>query len=580
MRPLEMETSVQEVMEELNRILESPGFVRNDRLSKFLRLAVEWKLAGKGEELKESVLGVEVFGREAGYDPKRDPVVRTEASRLRARLTEYYSGAGAGDAIVIELPKGGYEPEWRRQARGAAVAPVVASGESRIPSWIVYVMAAMLVVLVAASWRWIETGTTDFFSDGLTGEVIRNLSMIEGLAVRSQASSFVYKNKGANASDSGKELAVDYVLEGSVYRQGNQLRIQVQLVKVDESRYVWSAKYDRESAQVFQIQDEISRGIVNSLRLSLGQGRRRYETSVEAYDLYLRARAMQIHAVFGDPRSIELFEKAIEKDPAFAPAYAGVAIAYADRSERGFRGAEAINADLVRMRETADKAIELDPLLAEAHEARAMSCARDAKWECAEIHFRRAAELDPNDSKMRSHYGCNYYLALGRVEEALEQLRLAEKSDPFSDQVHYRLGYILLSARQFDEAAKQCELMRGDNSRKNQCVGRAKLFQGRLEEAISFLNRSEDRGYVAYALVKAGRMAEAERADQEATPDTLAKAMYWAARGDKQRVLDAVERSTLGGPMYLGRVLTFPEFALVRGEARLSAIYRSIGLPE
>ena len=132
----------------------------------------------------------------------------------------------------------------------------------------------------------------EYLADGITDELIRNLSIIDGMAVRSQTSSFVFKGKTQNVRDAGKQLNVDYILEGNTFRAGQQLRINVQLVRVRDDFPMWSGRYDREVTDIVSIQDEVSRGIVNSLRLKLGRGRRRrrYETSVEAYDLYLRAR--------------------------------------------------------------------------------------------------------------------------------------------------------------------------------------------------------------------------------------------------------------------------------------------------
>ena len=151
--------------------------------------------------------------------------------------------------------------------------------------------------------------------------------------MRSQTSSFAFKGKPRNVREAGKQLEADYILEGSVLRAGQQLRINAQLVRVRDDFPLWSGKFDRELTDVFAIQDEISRGIVNSLRLKLGRGRRRYETSPEAYDLYLRARALQIQrGLSGYDQSIGLFEEAIAKDPSFAPAYAGLAAAHAARS--------------------------------------------------------------------------------------------------------------------------------------------------------------------------------------------------------------------------------------------------------
>ena len=164
--------------------------------------------------------------------------------------------------------------------------------------------------------------SNDYFADGLTGELIRNLSIIEGLAVRSQTSSFVFKGKPRNVRDAGRQLNAEYILEGSVLRAGQQLRINAQLVRVRDDFPVWSGRYDRELTDVLAIQDEISRGIVNSLRLKLGRGRRQYETSADAYDFYLRARAFEmLPATIGTDRSLAPFGQAIAKDPSFAPAY-------------------------------------------------------------------------------------------------------------------------------------------------------------------------------------------------------------------------------------------------------------------
>src|SRR5262249_40351555 len=132
----------------------------------------------------------------------------------------------------------------------------------------------------------------DYFADGLTGELIRNLTLIEGLTVRSETSSFTFKGKPRKARDLGRELEVDYLVEGSVLLSGQRLRINVQLVRASDDFAMWSHSYDQELKDVFAIQDEISLAVVNNLRLKLGQGRRRYETSTEAYDLYLRARAL------------------------------------------------------------------------------------------------------------------------------------------------------------------------------------------------------------------------------------------------------------------------------------------------
>jgi adenylate cyclase len=165
----------------------------------------------------------------------------------------------------------------------------------------------------------------DYFAVGLTDELIRNLAIIDGVVVRSRTSSFGLKNRPRNIREAGAQLQADYILEGSVLRAGERLRIDAQLVRVRDDFPVWSGRFDREMTDVFAIQDEISLGIVNNLRLKLGRGRRRYETSVEAYDLYLHARALPQRNRDEAIEGAGFYRRVISKDALFAPAYAGLA---------------------------------------------------------------------------------------------------------------------------------------------------------------------------------------------------------------------------------------------------------------
>src|SRR5262249_37314093 len=269
-----------------------------------------------GNQLKESVIGIEVFGRRPDYDVRQDSIVRTEAGKLRARLAKYYATEGAAGQVVIDLPKGGYRPVFRnpevtREEAAASRWPKHRWRQLRMPwtgirAWVVVAVGLAIGLATLAWWRLLHKSepipiavlplinlspdpANDYFADGLTDEIIRNLSIIDGLAVRSQTSSFAFKGKPLNVHDAGKQLDAEYILEGSVLRSGQHLRIDAQLVRVRDDSSVWSEKYDKELTDVFAIQDEISRAVVNSLRLRLKVGRRRYETSPEAYDLYLRA---------------------------------------------------------------------------------------------------------------------------------------------------------------------------------------------------------------------------------------------------------------------------------------------------
>jgi tetratricopeptide (TPR) repeat protein len=327
------------------------------------------------------------------------------------------------------------------------------------------------------------------------------------------------------------------------------------------------------------IQEEIANGIANSLRLNLGRGRRRYEISTEAYDLYLRARAGTGQSSMG------LFEEAIAKDPSFAPGYAGLAAAYAYRSGT----VESDAADLANMRTAAEKAIRLDPLLAEAHDALGIAYARDAKWKDSEKSFRRAIQLNPNRSISYADFVTYLLLALGRIEEALRELRIAEKADPLWGLVHQHLARVLTSAGRYDEAAGQCLKLPENGLGRSECLGRALLGQGRISEAIQLLTSAVDRGvpaghpirgYLGYAYGRAGRREEAEKLAAAVAANPFQQALTFAGLGDKDRTLGALERMAAFGPVRLGRDLTYPELSLVRGDPRVKALRRKVGLPE
>jgi serine/threonine-protein kinase len=584
---------------ELERVLESAIFKRNERLSAFLRFVVEQTLEGRTQELKESVIATEVFSRKPDYNPKHDPIVRTEATRLRARLSQYYAEEGKSDPLVIDLPRGGYVPVFREAmvqslppAGGAPVRKLLAA-------------APLAVVAAVIGWWWMQHSSApisigvlplvnlsqdsgnDYFADGLTGEIIRNLSIIDGLAVRSQTSSFAFKGKPRNLREAGRQLAADYILEGSVMRAGRQLRINAQFVYVRDDFPVWSGKYDRELTDVFAIQDEISRGIVNDLRVKLGRGRRRYETSVEAYDFYLRARSLEmLPALIGINRSVDPFEQAIAKDPSFAPAYAGLAAACAARTGfDNFTPAERAS-EMSRGWSAAQKALQLDPLLAEAHDAMGMMQAREAQWQQAEQSFRRAIELAPGDPLWRHHFAQFLLLPLGHIEEALRELRLAEKADPLSAGVHATLCRALMAAGRFDEADADCMKTVANEERKKECFAAVLLRQGKASEAIPILEatwsgRLLDPGaaVLGEAYAKAGRREDAERV-AAIVPWPLAKAAIFAALGDKDRTFEALNRAVPLGPIRIGRdVLISTRFALLRSDPRLRTLREKVGLP-
>jgi TolB-like protein/tetratricopeptide (TPR) repeat protein len=590
------------IREELGRVLASSAFAQNERLGRFLRFVVERHLESRSGECKESVIGVEVFGRRPDYDPNQDSIVRTEAGRLRSRLVEYYAGDGRDDPLIIEIPKGGYSPAFRRpdvvrqpEPRvGWRLRPMFVAGACSLAVvtagfWVVHAHRDPIRIAVLPLENLTREAGNEYFSDGLTDEIIHDLSLIEGLQVRSRTSSYAFKGKPRNARETGQELGVDYLLEGSVLRAGSRLRIDAQLIRASDDLPLWSEQFDRELTDVFAIQDEISIGIVNSLRLRLGQGRRRYETSIEAYDLYLRARVLATRARWlGRPpgalsaESIANFEQAIEKDRSFAPAYAGLAAMYANRS---VQFPEEHPADeLGKMRAAADRAIQLDPLLAEAYAAQGLVKARDMKWADAEQSFRRTIEIDPNRAGSHVDYGFWLLAVQGRLVEAVAQLREAEAVDPRAPLVHQSLALLLISAGQYDEAATHCGKWQ-DEAAADQCLSLVRLAQGRTPEALELMNRDpgftrnpQSRGFLGFAYARSGRRDEAERM-AAATKFPNEQALIYAGLGDKDRTFEALRRMTALGAQRVGLYLNYPELALLHDDSRLNEFRKSLGLP-
>jgi len=585
---------------QLGKILASSGFSHNARMCQFLRFVVERSLEGRDPELKESLIGLEVFGRKADYDPKLDSIVRTEAARLRARLTEYYAKEGRPDDIVIEIPRGGYVPVFRSPAAAASTTAVPQPATTRLRrAWLGIPLAAVLLVISTGVW-WVARDTRapiqiavlpflnfgaaadDYFADGLTDEVIHDLALIDGLSVRSRTSSFAFRNQSSNTAEVARQLHVAYLVEGSVLRMGDRARIETRIIRTIDDTTVWANRFDRQLADIFAIQDEIAVGVVNNFRLQIGRGRRRYETSTQAYDLYLQARASA--AVLTPPfdRFIDAFDRVIAKDPSFAPAYAGLASVYAVQSAQF-----PINhspEELTRMRSAAERALQLDPLLAEAHAALGLADAREARWQEAEGHFRKAISLDGNRAQTFTDFTWWHLAVLGRHDEALAQMRAAETTDPLSSDVHRTFAMVLINLGRFDEAAVHCKKMSPGSQFKPQCLARVSLGLGRAGEAVEILSHDPDvaqnpqgRGLLGYAYAKAGRRDEAERMAAVAN-FANEQALIYAGLGNQDRTLAALDRMTSVGAQRLGQYLGYPEMALLRGDPRVVALRQKAGL--
>jgi serine/threonine-protein kinase len=477
-------------------------------------------------------------------------------------------GAAAAAALLTALGIG-----WNPGLRAMFMrAPAAAAHATKTPT------IAVLPFVNASS----DPGNDDFI-DGLTSEVIRNLAVIDGLQVRSQTSSFFFKDRPRDMRVVANQLQVALVVEAYVQRIGNQLRINAQLVRVPDDVPVWSKRFDRTLDDVFAIQDEISRAIVNELRLTLGRGQRRYQTNLAAYDLYLRGRALVARrGTESAEQAARLFEQVIAIDREFAPAHAGLADAYATMSWE----IDAPETALAGMRPAAVKALQLDPELAEAHAAMGITYAREFDWANATSSFERAIRLNPNLSEIRTSYSASTLVPQGHAAKALDVLAGAMEMDPLSLAVKREVGMAQFVGGRYEEAIaslRQVVAADPDFTFAANVLARALTFAGRPQEAIALWESrpqpSDWERWLMPAYVKQGRRADVDRLlnlPRNAHP--YRQALNYAALGDKERTFEVLSRAAVVAPLRTAAVLAYPEMSLLRGDPRLDQIRQRFNL--
>jgi TolB-like protein/Tfp pilus assembly protein PilF len=305
---------------------------------------------------------------------------------------------------------------------------------------------------------------SDYFSDGITESLMASLSRIDGLKVISRSSAFRFKGQEIDPREVGKQLCVAAVLEGSVLRDENSVRVAVRLVSTGDGRVLWASdSYERNLSDILDLQDEIARQVAAGMRFKLDgentqQLTRRYTEDVEAYQLYLRGRFFwNKRTPEGLRKGIEHFEQAIKLDPNYALAYAGLADSYAllGLYSGGLQPKLQPKDYFPQAKAAAQKALELDDTLAEAHTS--LAYARyyyDWDWAGAEAEFKRAIALNPNYATAHQWYG-EYLFYMQRFDESLAQINRAHELDPFSLVINYELASPYFYMRRYDQAIKK-----------------------------------------------------------------------------------------------------------------------------
>ncbi len=404
----------------------------------------------------------------------------------------------------------------------------------------------------------------EYFSDGMTDELITALTQVEGLRVASRTSVFALKNLREDVRALGARLNVSAVLEGTVRKAGNRIRITVQLTSIADGRTLWSERYDREMADVFAIQDEIAGTIVRTLRSTLlgelgDPTPVRYTANVRAYSLYLKGRFWwNRRSQAAIKEGIGFFEQAIQEDPGYALAYSGLADSYA--LDLDYRGAPVIEG-MERARAEARKAIALDETLAEAHTSLGwVTFIYDWDWVGADREFSRAIELNPRYSTARQWYSW-FLAAMGRFDEALAEGRAAIELDPLSVSIRRSMGWLQYYARHFDgalENLRRALAMNPTSEETHRLLGLVYTQQGLYDEAgASFReavsnSESDMLSYAGLGHVAALRgqpdearavLKELEERQRTRYVSPVALAMIQVALGDVDASFDLLEKA-------------------------------------
>lgn len=443
--------------------------------------------------------------------------------------------------------------------------------------------------------------TENYLGVGLADALITRLSGVDDISVQPTSAVLRFDAPGQDALAAGRALGVDAVLEGSYQREGERIRVTVQLIGARNGVQLWATTIDDDFTNIFAVQDSISRQVIRALVSNLGAAERkllarRTTENVEAYQFYLKGRYFwSKRSSEGLRKSLQHFEQAVMIDPLYARAYAGLADSYLGLLEH----------DVIPRHEAyskastaAQRALSLDPALAEAHATLGfIRLSRDRDYAGAEREFKRAVELDPNYATARQFYGV-YLLAVGRGEEAVEQTRRALEIDPLSLLNNTQLVRALYLAGRYDEAVGQglrtLELD-ADSASARVFLGQSYAQKGMLREATAELEkavelsggRAEMKAALGYVYALSGRKGDAQKTIDELRRQTKDPsqvsyhiATVHAGFPDEEEAFKWLQKAYDEGDFFLNvRLKSDPKLASLRADPRYQALLRRLGLP-
>ena len=536
--------------------------------------------------------------------------LRTDLVRLKRDLDSGRSSIATADVSGITpitsapgSPANANSPSGSTPAISSSSNPAIPSVGAR--KYLTLGLTALLAIAVASGFYFLRgksstkkvgsiavlpfvNATTDanneYLSDGLTESLISTLSQLPDVKVMARSTVFRFKGKEEDPSQIGKTLQVDAVLTGRITQHGDQLGIDADLVNAADGTELWGNQYVRKLTDITQLQGDITRDISDKLRIQLtGNEQQRVSkagtTNPEAYRLYLEGRQLwHSRTPEGVKKSIDLFQQAIAADPNYALAYTGLADAYylvaghnvGITSKQGNRLAE----------EASRKALELDGSLSEAHSARATVLTLDRQWIESEAEFRRAIELNPNNSTAHYFYAFDNLVPQKRMTEAEAEFRKALSLDPLSSIVNANFAVALEEMHRYPEALAEFQkiLGRDPNSRlTHHKLGQFYASTGRFAEAVSESQKSlpepiqtsaDAKGYLECEMAHKGGLQSG------------AVAVAYAASGDRDHAFEYLEKAYADEDIELLIVIRSPAFDSLRSDPRYKNLMKRLGLPE
>jgi serine/threonine protein kinase/TolB-like protein/tetratricopeptide (TPR) repeat protein len=580
----------------LESLLSSPPIAGAARLAALLRFIVEETLSGRGAQLKELRIGLDVFGRRTdSYDPAFDPIVRVQMGRLRAKLRAYYTGRGLSESVRIDIPVGSYVPVFT----GTVAAPRGESAQALDTRSDDPRIAVLPIVNMSAD------AENQYFCDGLTEELINHLAQVAGLRVVARTSSFQFKEPARDIREIGRLLDVGKVLEGSVRKSGSRIRVTVQLINVTDGCHVWSERYEGSLNDVFAIHEQISRSVQRSLQLHVlgtegdtAATTRTHPRQMDAYNLYLQGRFhWKKRTEDGLRTALDNFERAARLDAGFARARAGIADC---QFMLGMSGAEAPQLCMPRAAGAARQALDLDRTLAEAHAS--LAGVRNCfEWDlhAAEEGYRRAIDLDPSYATALHWRGFFLEATRGQLTEAARSLDQAIDLDPMSPSIVADLGLVCAFREDFDRAAMYCRRalsVQPDFHRSYWFLGLVGAWTGNFQTAEEALERglelcpgaafrSRLLGALGFVYGQSGKRERAthvkrefERLRETSYVSAFELAQIEMGLGNHAGALACLEHAVVHRDSFAILLRTWNTFTPLRQDPRFLALLAQIGL--